>query len=357
MYVGYGSTYSGNTFGGYGSSYSSPYNRYGSSYGYGNRMGYGSTGYGYGNTYGSYGGYGGGYGSTYGNRFGMGGMQGPMGMGPNGELPLTAQMEQSTQATFQMLDQIVQAFGGFAQMLESTFFATQSSFMAMVGVAEQFGHLRNYLGQVFSLVAAYTTLKKWYYGLRGRALPVDAGSLNASEFSKFAVSGVSSTPANRKPLWIFLAMVIGLPWAMSRLISILQKRRLEQQSNQFHPNDLNRLQASQIKDLEFVKAMYDFRGTTPEELSFSKGDVIAILQKFDPAPGSNGASWWRGRTQSGHVGLFPSNRVELIPKKPSQAPAISTGNGAQHPAPFITQGEQSPLNASEFLGQKEQLSS
>lgn len=39
-------------------------------------------------------------------------------------------------------------------MLESTFMATHSSFFAMIGVAEQFGALRNYLGQV-------STARRW----------------------------------------------------------------------------------------------------------------------------------------------------------------------------------------------------
>ncbi|KAI8838360.1 Peroxin 13, N-terminal region-domain-containing protein [Chytridium lagenaria] len=162
---GYGSTYGSslsspyNRFGsgGYGSSYGSSYGGgyggYGSSYGsgaYGSR--YGAGGYGVGG-YGGYGSYGG-HGGM--NRMGMGGYgaQGGPGMpGPNGELPLTARIEQSTASAFQMIDQIVQAFGGFSQMLESTFFATHSSFMAMVGVAEQFGHLRTYLGRALSIMA------------------------------------------------------------------------------------------------------------------------------------------------------------------------------------------------------------
>ena len=71
----------------------------------------------------------GGYGSLYG---GMGGMYGgyPGRPGMMGEDPnsLTNSFNQSTQATFQMIESIVGAFGGFAQMLESTYMATQSSF-------------------------------------------------------------------------------------------------------------------------------------------------------------------------------------------------------------------------------------
>lgn len=69
----------------------------------------------------------GGMGGMYGN--GYGGMGGPMG-GPNGQ-SLTQTFSQSTQTTFQLIESIVGAFGGFAQMLESTYMATHSSFFGM----------------------------------------------------------------------------------------------------------------------------------------------------------------------------------------------------------------------------------
>lgn len=100
--------------------YSSPYSRFG---GMGNSM------------------YGGGYGSMYGGMGGMGGMgmggygggmygqPGMMGNGdPNDPNSLTNTFSQSTQATFQIIESLVGAFGGFAQMLESTYMATHSSF-------------------------------------------------------------------------------------------------------------------------------------------------------------------------------------------------------------------------------------
>jgi hypothetical protein len=85
-------------------------------------MGYG----GYGSSmYGGMGGMGG-YGSMYGG--GMGGMYGGMGGMPQDPNSLTHGFTQSTQATFQIIESIVGAFGGFAQMLESTYMATHSSF-------------------------------------------------------------------------------------------------------------------------------------------------------------------------------------------------------------------------------------
>lgn len=89
---------------------------------------------------GGYGGYGssmyggmpgmGGYGSMYGGGMNSmyGGMPGGVPGDPNDPNSLTHGFTQSTQATFQIIESIVGAFGGFAQMLESTYMATHSSF-------------------------------------------------------------------------------------------------------------------------------------------------------------------------------------------------------------------------------------
>lgn len=87
--------------------------------------------------YGGYGGYGGGgmYGGGYGGgmyggagMYSGGGMYGLGTRDPNDPNSLTNRFNTNTQATFQMLEGIVGAFGGFAQMLESTYMATHSSF-------------------------------------------------------------------------------------------------------------------------------------------------------------------------------------------------------------------------------------
>lgn len=87
--------------------------------------------------YGGMGGYGTGYGSMYGGMGAMGGMggmyggmgqPGMMGADPNDPNSLTNTFSQSTQATFQLIESLVGAFGGVAQMLESTYMATHSSF-------------------------------------------------------------------------------------------------------------------------------------------------------------------------------------------------------------------------------------
>ncbi|KFY15185.1 hypothetical protein V491_05747, partial [Pseudogymnoascus sp. VKM F-3775] len=143
----------GSTMGGM-SSYSSPYSRMGGMGGYGSSM-YGGGMGGYGSS--MYGGGMGGYGMGGMGGYGMGGMGG-MGMDPNDPNSLTHSFSQSTQATFQIIESIVGAFGGFAQMLESTYMATHSSFFAMVSVAEQFGNLRNSLGSILGIF----TILRWF---------------------------------------------------------------------------------------------------------------------------------------------------------------------------------------------------
>jgi peroxin-13 len=105
-YGGYGSAYS--------SPYSSPYSRFGGGYG--------------GSMYGGGGMYGGGYGGYGGGMYGGGMYGGAPGMPMNDPNSLTNSFSNSTAATFQMLEGVVMAFGGFAQMLESTYMATHSSF-------------------------------------------------------------------------------------------------------------------------------------------------------------------------------------------------------------------------------------
>lgn len=52
-----------------------------------------------------------------------------------------------------------------------------------------------------------------------------------------------------------------------------------------------------------VIAMYDYTANNEDELSFSKGQLINVLNKDDP-------DWWQGET-SGVTGLFPSNYVKM----------------------------------------------
>ncbi|KAK9696804.1 Peroxisomal membrane protein PAS20 [Basidiobolus ranarum] len=327
-YGGYGA--GGYSSGGYGSSYGS---RYGSS-GYGGGLygssGYGSSGYGsgyggYGGGYGSYGGMSSGYGG-YGSRYGGGyGGMGGMGMGPNGPEGgpgLLNTVESTVQPTFQAIDGIVNAFGGCAHMLESTFMATHSSFMAMVGVVDQFGRLRTHLGQVLSVFALIRTVRNLFYRMIGKNPPVNPEELNVSDFS-----GFEQKKSSKRPVIIFLLVVLGVPFLMHRLIMTLAKR--QQAKGMIPATNVPGQPGPLPQDVEFARAMYDFNGDNNVELSLKRGDVIAVLSKTD----LNGqpSDWWRGRLRSGQVGIFPSNYVEILDKKSSSGPS---GNPPPNSAPI-----------------------
>ncbi|KAJ5936221.1 peroxisomal docking factor component Pex13-Penicillium chrysogenum [Penicillium verhagenii] len=304
--------------------YSSPYSRFG------------SMGSMYGGGYGGYGGMGGMYGGGMG---GMGGMYGGMpGQDPNDPNSLTNSFSQSTQATFQMIESIVGAFGGFAQMLESTYMATHSSFFAMVSVAEQFGTLRNTLGSALGIF----TLIRWFRTLiakiTGRPPPADATSLTPAAFAAFM--GGRSAPAtlpdgspapakpSKKPFFMFLVAVFGLPYLMSKLIKALarsQEAEAKRRAQLLGPNGEQSASLDPTK-LDFCRVLYDYTPETQEsngiDLAVAKGDIVAVLSKSDPT--GNASEWWRCRARDGRVGYLPGPYLETIQRRPSQA-AITSG--------------------------------
>jgi len=51
--------------------------------------------------------------------------------------------------------------------------------------------------------------------------------------------------------------------------------------------------------------LYDFVAENPDDLSFSAGDTLYILDRSDPS------GWWRGQDINGNQGYFPMNFVDL----------------------------------------------
>lgn len=63
-----------------------------------------------------------------------------------------------------------------------------------------------------------------------------------------------------------------------------------------------------LTDACYVRALYDYEGTTHEELSFAEGTIIKIIRKDE-----NGIDdgFWEGEV-NGMVGVFPSLVVEEL---------------------------------------------
>ncbi|WEW58416.1 Peroxisomal membrane protein PAS20 [Emydomyces testavorans] len=281
-----------------------------------------------GGMYGGYGGMYGGYGAMY------GGIQ-------NGDPnSLTNSFNQSTQATFQMIESIVGAFGGLAQMLESTYMATHSSFFAMVSVAEQFGNLRNTLGSVLGIFTVLRWFRTLFARLTGRPLPADANSLSPSAFSAFLSkrgalpvlpNGAHAPPyPSKTPFFFFLAAVFGLPYLMTKLIRVLMRSQEAKARRQQEMVVASGQQAGlDPSKLDFCRALYDY---TPDaqvaagiDLTVKKGDIVAVLSKTDPR--GNPSEWWRCRARDGSVGYLPGPYLQTIQRKPQQQ-SITTGGNA-----------------------------
>ncbi|KAK0734359.1 Peroxin 13, N-terminal region-domain-containing protein [Lasiosphaeria miniovina] len=319
-YGGYGSAYGS----AYSSPYSSPYSRLG----------------------GMMGGYGGGmmgsYGGSYGGGMYGGGMMpgaGMPGSDPNNPDSLTGRFNMSTQATFQMLEGVVGAFGGFAQMLESTYMATHSSFFAMVAVAEQFGSLRDTLGSVLGIFTLMRWIRTLIARLTGRPSPVDATALTPAAFARFegrqnALPDGSGGPPkpSRKPLFFFLLAAFGLPYVMSKVIRSLaanaeeEERRRQEQLVSVQQNQQQAL--VDPSQLEFCRVLYDFSPTAQGgqavvvqgvDLEVHKGDLVAVLSKSDPL--GNPSEWWKCRARDGRIGYLPATFLEVL-RKPGQPLAI-----------------------------------
>lgn len=293
---------------------------------------------------GMYGGgmYGGGMGGgMYGSPYG-GGMYGNQFGGMQGQQSLTQSFSNSTQATFQIIESIVGAFGGFAQMLESTYMATHSSFFAMVSVAEQFGNLRQTLGSVLGIYTLIRWMRTLIAKLTGRPPPADATALTPLNFAQFSggklPDGSPAPPrASKKPFFFFLAAVFGLPYLMGKLIRALARSQEEEEARRLaaDPNAMAQQQPLDPSKLDFCRVLYDF---TPEanpqtvagvDLAVKKGDLVAVLSKTDPL--GNPSEWWQCRARDGRKGYLPAPYLETIQRRPAAA-QITSGSQAGSPA-------------------------
>lgn len=208
------------------------------------------------------------------------------------------------------------AFSSVAQLIESTYMATHSSFFAMVGVADQLGSLKTYLGQVlgvFSILRLGRRILNWLKGKKvragaeGWANEWSSGGLSLANGHGQGVGTVGAPRPSAKPLLLFLLSALGLPYLMSRLVKLLVATQQKQQQAEMENLDPSKL--------TFARALWEFRAGEEWELNLARDEIVAVLEKREgQGPGQAGegggnAGWWRGRTRDGRVGWFPGNYV------------------------------------------------
>jgi hypothetical protein len=125
--------------------------------------------------------------------------------------------------------------------------------------------------------------------------------LDVQDFQEFArggmqVAATSHAAGPQPPSWkglalVFLVTFVGLPMVVSKVFSLLSRK--------------SALELEWSKDGrggEEVVALHDFAGESARELSFNKGDVLTVVNKFHP-------DWWEA-AKDGKTGIIPSNFVE-----------------------------------------------
>jgi len=267
---------------------------------------------------------------------------------------VTQALESTTATTFALLHSVVQTFAGLAQMLESTFMATHSSFFALAGVVDQFAQLRNALGSVLGLFGLVRWLRDLLTGRR-----TAAGEMRG-EFREFLngrpVQGPAARPsqqpppnASKKPLVFFFIAFLGIPYAMHKLVKLLMERAAQQQQELQQQQRLGNAGGSGIggvgggsagsggvvvmpngqtlppldpSQLAFARAAYPFQASTPSELGLQENEIVAVMGKLDPNTGVEvdprievETEWWKGRTREGREGWFPRKFVEVLERK------------------------------------------
>lgn len=236
-------------------------------------------------------------------------------------------MQQQTAPAFAVIESIVTAFTSLAQLVESTYMATHSSFFAMVGVADQLGSLKTYLGQVlgvFSILRLGRRILNW---LRGKKAGPEKGWAN--EWSAgLGPNGAEAPRPSAKPLLLFLLSAIGLPYLMSRLVKLLIASQQQQAGAVMDANGNVVLDPTK---LTFARARWDFKPSEEWELGLQPDEIVAVLERRENGE-DGGAGWWRGRTRDGRMGWFPGNYVEVI-KKREEGPQGPPAPGMPMPMP------------------------
>lgn len=211
---------------------------------------------------------------------------------------------------------------------------------AMVSVAEQFGNLRNTLGSALGIFTILRWFRTLIAKLTGRPPPADATSLTPAAFAAFM--GGRSNPAtlpdgspappkpSKKPFFMFLVAVFGLPYLMGKLIKALarsQEEEAKRRQQLIGPNGESQSAALDPSKLDFCRVLYDYSPEVQEsngiDLAVKKGDIVAVLSKSDPM--GNASEWWRCRARDGRVGYLPGPYLETIQRRPAQQ-AITTGS-------------------------------
>ncbi|KAF5274410.1 hypothetical protein FQA39_LY07290 [Lamprigera yunnana] len=299
--------------------YSMPMNNYSaspySSYGYGggySPMGYQSP------MYGSYG-----YGSSYGyGNHGMYGVDGYSSYGPrdDAERRFIQFAEESSRNTFASVESVVRAVSSISMMLDNTLFAMTSSFRAILSVAENFGRLRNLFGHIWYSLNIFR-LYRWLYKKLSSLMGYKVVENVASKAWKEAyITETTNTPAYNWPIVAFFGVIISAPYLISKFL-------LPKREDKFNPE---KWKSPGIK----VKAAFDFRATTPNELNLRVNDELLLAPTYIQEEMKLTNTGWAFAVGNGNAGLIPLNYI-VLSKRMNNGVLKNSNNNNNQDLPII----------------------
>lgn len=274
----------------------------------------------------------GGMGGAYG---GMGGAYGGGGGYGTVDSPFLQQAEESTRSAFQSVESVVGAVSSISAMLESTYFAVHSCFRAILGVAQHFTRLRNYVFGIISAIALLHRLRYWLRKLL-RLLRLRRNVERQQEEEVWEESALeqdrslwlaASTSQNRIwPAVLFFSIVFGVPWLLWRLLSALSSVK--------HVSSTDSWSEETDQAPVVARALYDFAPQREDELAFSAGDELVLAPR-------QLQSGWVLAGKDRRSGLIPVNYIRILQANGNlRRPGVGSGTPPTSSTPPIDPGWQ-----------------
>ncbi|CAJ0933390.1 unnamed protein product [Ranitomeya imitator] len=135
------------------------------------------------------------------------------------------QAEESSRGAFQSIESIVHAFASVSMMMDATFSAVYNSFRAVLDVANHFSRLKVHFTKVFSAFALVRTISFLYrrlqrlLGLRKNSENDDLWTESAGTVARAGPGSDGTNSAKSWPIFLFLAVVLGGPYLIWKLLS------------------------------------------------------------------------------------------------------------------------------------------
>ncbi|KAB7495941.1 Peroxisomal membrane protein PEX13 [Armadillidium nasatum] len=211
----------------------------------------------------------------------------------------TEEAQESSREAFANIERIVHTFGSVNMMIESTYYALQSSFNAVLSVAENLSRLKEQFGQILSAFTLIRSiqwlLKRLFYllGLRAQDPSTELAWKEAANASFEEFSGETSR-RSAWPMMIFVASVYIGPVLMWKLINKMRRKE--------------KLSEKDVKEGNgyYAVAKFNYKAQSPEELSFNAGDYLKLAPYEKQTD-----KLWPLASNGQRSGIVPVNYIDI----------------------------------------------